>query len=152
MKESVTGDVSGTVTGNVEITVVYTKDVLVDPTVDLDSQTPGDGIPDKYQAVVNFKAGSNGTLKGNTTHVITLKDANGNYAEKQTVEVTGPTASANSRYDFDGWTGDAKCNSSAFKAEMKLEGGKSYTVTANFSSIASSGTLCQPISTFLRTP
>lgn len=109
-----------------------------DPT-GTDPEKPGDGIPDKYQAVVNFKAGSNGTLKGNTTQVITLKDANGNYAEKQTVEVTGPTASANSRYDFDGWTGDAKCNSSAFKAEMKLEGGKSYTVTANFSRRSSGG-------------
>ena len=104
-----------------------------------DPNKPGDDIPDKYQAVVNFKAGSNGTLKGNTTHVITLKNADGNYAEKQTVEVTGPTASANSRYDFDGWTGDAKCNSSAFKAEMKLEGGKSYTVTANFSRRSSGG-------------
>ena len=114
----------------------YTKDNW---NAEDNSTTGGDGIPDKYQAVVNFKAGSNGTLKGNTTHVITLKDANGNYAEKQTVEVTGPTASANSRYDFDGWTGDAKCNSSAFKAEMKLEGGKSYTVTANFSRRSSGG-------------
>ena len=121
--------------------VNYDVDALADTSIP-EGQLPedgGDGIPDKYQAVVNFKAGSNGTLKGNTTHVITLKDANGNYAEKQTVEVTGPTASANSRYDFDGWTGDAKCNSSAFKAEMKLEGGKSYTVTANFSRRSSGG-------------
>ena len=130
-----------TVTGNTIIDLYYDVDALADTSIP-EGQLPedgGDGIPDKYQAVVNFKAGSNGTLKGNTTQVITLKDANGNYAEKQTVEVTGPTASANSRYDFDGWTGDAKCNSSAFKAEMKLEGGKSYTVTANFSRRSSGG-------------
>ena len=121
------------------INLYYTKDEKTDSNNDTNGDKPGDGIPDKYQAVVNFKAGSNGTLKGNTTHVITLKNAEGDYAEKQTVEVTGPTASANSRYDFDGWTGDAKCNSSAFKAEMKLEGGKSYTVTANFSRRSSGG-------------
>ena len=130
-----------TVTGDTIIDLYYDVDALADTSIP-EGQLPGDGgdgIPDKYQAVVNFKAGSNGTLKGNTTHVITLKNADGNYAEKQTVEVTGPTASANSRYDFDGWTGDAKCNSSAFKAEMKLEGGKSYTVTANFSRRSSGG-------------
>ena len=125
-------DLSGTVRNGRKVLLIlnYAKDNWDDENNEI---TGGDNIPDKYQAVVNFVAGSNGTLTGTVpkTQIITLKE-NGSYLEKQTAEVIGPTASPDSNYKFTEWTGDASYSTADFKANMELEGGHTYTVTANF--------------------
>ena len=65
----------------------FEKDVLVDPSEeDKTPDKPGDGIPDKYQVKVYYRA-VNGTVSFGST-VVTKKDASGNPAEDGTAELT----------------------------------------------------------------
>ena len=63
-----------------------------------------DNIPDKYQVTVNYAAETGGTITGNTTEVLTIKDDAGKYAESGTVTATGSTAAATDGYFFNKWT------------------------------------------------
>ena len=152
VKESVTGDnAEGTVgTRDVTITVVYTKDVLVDPTAPgpKPEKGPGDNIPDKYQVTINYVSSDTtiGRITGRTQEVLTI------YVDKKpapngTVQANGSTAEATgSRNYFSNWTKEKKdgtqvgANTTLEPLEIKeAEGGKTYTFYANFYHRSSSG-------------
>ena len=105
-----------------------------------DSETGGDGIPDCYQVLVNYKSGdtNRGSVGPLTMEVLTIKDATGNLVNKGTVKASGSTATATgSRCYFSSWTTNADVNTSKEPATLgqqtfTAEGGKTYTFTANF--------------------
>ncbi len=98
------------VPGNTTITFTarFDKDVLVDPSEkDKTPDKPGDGIPDKYQVTVYYRA-VNGTVSMPST-VVTKKDTNGNPAENGTAKLAEahiPTATPIAGYVAAGnlWT------------------------------------------------
>ena len=141
VKESVNGSITGTVTDNVEITVVYTKDVLVDPTAPgpKPEKGPGDNIPDKYQVTINYVDDntSRGKITGLTTEVKTIRDESNNPVKTGKVEASGSIATAvGSRNYFSNWTDKDNTQVSTSAASGKLPfdavGGETYTFTANF--------------------
>ncbi|MCF0109162.1 MAG: hypothetical protein HUJ57_03575, partial [Erysipelotrichaceae bacterium] len=80
-------------------TANYAEDVLDDPEVDDTPNTPGDGIPDKYQIKVNY-AVENGTIDM-TEAVVTKFDAKGTPAADGTATLGAshiPTPAANAGY------------------------------------------------------
>ena len=91
------------------INVYYELDNVVDPGEDPYPTQPGDGIPDKYQAMVLFTTAdeAQGTVGGDTTKVFTLRDAADNLVESADVNVTadGVTTTAAEGYAFFNWTG-----------------------------------------------
>ena len=141
IKESVPSNVKGTMgKSDVTITVVYTKDVLVDPTAPK-TNGPGDNIPDKYQVTINYVSSDTtiGRITGRTQEVLTI------YVDKKpasngTVQANGSTAEATgSRNYFSNWTKEKKdgtqvgANTTLEPLEIKdAEGGKTYTFYANF--------------------
>ena len=141
VKESVTGDdVKGTVgKSDVIITVVYTKDVLVDSTVPK-TDSPGDNIPDKYQVTINYVDDNTGRGKitGLTTEVKTIRDESNNPVKTGKVKASGSTAEATgSKNYFSNWTdktGKQVDTNATLKARTieNAEGGTTYTFTANF--------------------
>ena len=143
VKESMTGSATGTVNGgNVEITVVYTKDVLVDSTVP-ETGGPGDNIPDKYQVTINYVDDNTGRgrITGLTKEVLTIKNTEGKWASTGTVTANGSTATDNGgRNYFSKWTKDntqvstyATLNNEAIQRVIqKFKGGETYTFIANF--------------------
>ena len=149
IKESVPSNVKGTMgKSDVTITVVYTKDVLVDPTVPK-PDGPGDNIPDKYQVIVKYVPDTTGrgTVGQLTEEVLTIyKDSEKKeYASEGQVTATGSTATANGgRNYFSNWTNNANVNTSKEPAMLgkqtfTAEGGKTYTFTANFGRSSGSG-------------
>ena len=116
-----------------EIIVTYALDNWKD-SEDGDTETGGDGIPDKYQALVKFAANENGAVSGTgTTQVFTLKNGDA-YAESGTITPVedGITITPNEGYAFDIWTegeGDSAVN--PFTAR-KVNGGDTITFYANF--------------------
>ena len=148
VKESMTGSATGTVNGgNVEITVVYTKDVLVDSTVP-ETGGPGDNIPDKYQVTINYVSSDTtiGRITSRTQEVLTIREDK-QPTNKGTVQASGSTAEATgSRNYFSNWTKEKKdgtqvgANTTLEPLEIKdAEGGKTYTFYANFYHRSSSG-------------
>ncbi|MCI8853982.1 MAG: DUF11 domain-containing protein, partial [Lachnospiraceae bacterium] len=106
--EKVTGDLTGTMGDkDLTITVTYTLDNIGG--TDENGNDKGDGIPDKYQVVVTYRA-VNGTLKGRTRVVVTLKNAKGEYATAaqggigHLVATQIPMATANEGYGNGQWT------------------------------------------------
>lgn len=99
-----------------------------------DDETPGDNIPDKYQAVVNFLADPNGSV-GNkdekTTQVFTLKKGDdGKYSDSVTPANVTPIPKEN--FAFDIWTKDnGETGVNPFVAQT-LNGGDKVTYTAHF--------------------
>ena len=83
------------------IKVYYTKDVIGE--IDKDGNDTGDGIPDKYQIVVKYVAGSNGRLDGTTYQVFDLRQE-GSDELLTIVTLTFPTPVANNGYRFSNWT------------------------------------------------
>ena len=84
---------------------------------DKDSETGGDGIPDCYQVLVNYKSGdtNRGSVGPLTMEVLTIK-SNGVYASEGQVTATGSTAEATGRNYFSNWTpppARRKCSGSA---------------------------------------
>lgn len=103
--------------GNVEINVIYSIDTH---STDPNNPDSSDGIPDKYQARVDYVV-SNGTFSFGYTYV-TLFDENGNWSEtgKGTLDATQiPTATANAGYDQ---------NSFAWQGNTPVAG---YEITGN---------------------
>ena len=142
VKESVTGNVEGTVgTSDVIITVVYTKDVLVDPTVPK-TNDPGDNIPDKYQVIVKYVPDTTGrgTVGQLTEEVLTIyRDSEKKgYASEGQVTATGSIATVTgNRCYFSKWTTNATVDTSKEPATLgkktfNAKGGETYTFTANF--------------------
>ncbi|MCI8997131.1 MAG: DUF11 domain-containing protein, partial [Lachnospiraceae bacterium] len=106
--EKVTGDLTGTMGDkDLTITATYTLDNIGG--TDENGNDKGDGIPDKYQVVVTYRA-VNGTLKGRTRVVVTLKNAKGEYATAaqggigHLVATQIPMATANEGYGNGQWT------------------------------------------------
>lgn len=109
---------------------------------DKDSDKGGDGIPDKYQAVIKYV--SENDAKGSVSfamEVVTVKDetyfsipvANGK------IKITGSKATAADGYLFKNWTSDENLTfEGASVAELKgqrisgVQGGQTYTFTAHF--------------------
>ena len=147
VKETENAPVAGTLTANVEITVVYTKDVLVDSTVPT-TDGPGDNIPDKYQVTINYVSSDTtiGRITGRTQEVLTI-DVDKKPASNGTVQANGSTAEATgSRNYFSNWTKEKKdgtqvgANTTLEPLEIKnAEGGKTYTFYANFYHRSSGG-------------
>ena len=116
-----------------EIIVTYALDNWKD-SEDGDTETGGDGIPDKYQALVKFAAKENGTVSGTgTTQVFTLKDGDA-YAESGTITPvnTEITITPANGYAFDIWTeGEDDSAVNPFTA-IEVNGGDTITFYANF--------------------
>ena len=121
-------------TANV-IRVYYEKDTITDPNNDGNGENPGDGIPDKYQAVVNYESANDAQGTVNLAQkVITFA----NNATSGTVNifdgvVTNPTAG----FVFDGWTEGG--NAVASNLTRVLQGNTEYTFIATQVVIASGG-------------
>ena len=95
----------------------------------------GDGVPDKYQATVNFVAGENGEVTGDVTKVYTIFGADGKYAEEGVItpSLEGVTVTPDEGYKVDGWTNaaDERVNP---ESEITVEGGDVVVFTVNFQS------------------
>ncbi len=90
----------GKVTGNMEITVIYSKDMI-----GTDDPEEPDGIPDKYQVTILYQSESaeKGTVGELTKEVQTIRVDN-KWATSGTVNATGSTATAAEGYFFNKWT------------------------------------------------
>ena len=139
------GTIPNEVTGGTTIKVYYYLDNWKDAdettdSDDKDSETGGDGIPDCYQVLVNYKSGdtNRGSVGPRTMEVLTIKNTEDKWASTGTVKASGSTATATgSRCYFSSWTNDADVNTSNAPATLgqqtfNAEGGKTYTFTANF--------------------
>ena len=95
----------------------------------------GDGVPDKYQATVNFVAGENGEVTGDVTKVYTIFGADGKYAEEGVItpSLEGVTVTPNEGYKVDGWTNAADERVDP-ESEITVEGGEVVVFTVNFQS------------------
>ena len=95
----------------------------------------GDGVPDKYQATVNFVAGENGKVTGDVTKVYTIVGEDGKYAEEGVItpSLEGVTVTPDEGYKVDGWTNaaDERVNP---ESEITVEGGDVVVFTVNFQS------------------
>ena len=111
------------------INLTYAVDVITDPNNDGNGEeNPGDGIPDKYQAVVNYESANDAQGTVNLAQkVITFA----NNATSGTVNifdgvVTNPTAG----FVFDGWIEGG--NAVASNLTRVLQGNTEYTFIANW--------------------
>ena len=95
----------------------------------------GDGVPDKYQATVNFVAGENGEVTGDVTKVYTIFGADGKYAEEGVItpSLEGVTVTPDEGYKVDGWTNAAGERVDP-ESEITVEGGDVVVFTVNFQS------------------
>ena len=112
-----------------------------------DTDTNNDDIPDKYQVFVNFKsADENGSVRGNTFQVFTLRDENGNPTQSGNITPAEVTTVANENYQFDIWTeGTGETSVDPF-AERQVEGGDTITFYAHFKGTNSVYTLDKALS------
>ena len=116
------------------VSVYFDKDVVVDLTVpDPDPTKPGDGIADKYQAVITYASANNaqGTVGGTTARVVTLVDSDGNYATSQTITPGIParmTLAAAAGYTANGWDRNPS-------DELEVKGGQTYTYYAQWAAV-----------------
>ena len=125
---------------------------------DKDSETGGDGIPDKYQVLVLFKSADDnkGTVTGNGTVQVftftessTSDDSSAKPVYKNSGDVTpvneNITKSAKSGYEFKDWTGSSdnetvKINSAdPFAKISNVPGNTTITFVANWTAKSSTG-------------
>lgn len=115
-------------TANV-IRVYYEKDTIADPNNDGNGdENPGDGIPDKYQAVVNYVSANDAQGTVNLAQkVVTFA----NNAISGTVNIfDGVTPNPTAGFVFDGWTEGG--NAVVSNLTRELQGNTEYTFTANW--------------------
>lgn len=99
--ESVKGEPNGMINGDVNIEVVYTVD-------DIGPDGGSDGIPDRYQATVTYRAVNgtmNGVENGLYSFVVTLRDESGEPSETGKAVLTAeqlPVTSASDGYNPEG--------------------------------------------------
>ena len=98
-----------------------------------DDPNKPDGIPDKYQVLVNYKADANGKVTGREVEIITLVDAEGNYVQSGDVTTSGSEAQGDPGYMLENWT-DPENNTSAdgVFAFSGVAGGSVIDVVAHF--------------------
>ena len=127
----------GKVTGNMEITVIYSKDMI-----GTDDPEKPDGIPDKYQVTILYQSENTekGTVGELTKEVKTILVDN-EWATSGTVTATGSTATAAEGYFFNKWTkavNDDAAENTDLLAETgsidldTVKGGDVITFTAYF--------------------
>ena len=111
------------------ITLTYAVDVIVDPDVnDPDPVQPGDGVADKYQAVINYVSANNAQGTVNVAQRVETFTAP---ATSGTVNIfDGVTPNPTAGFVFDGWTEDG--NAVASNLTRVLQGNTEYTFTANW--------------------
>ena len=138
--DSITTNNSGTITGDVEITVTYSLDAKGDKD-DIDKP---DGTADKYQIFIKYVSANEAQGTVNPaweTQNIYADAERTTYATQGDVTATGSTATAITGNAFDKWTkkintSDAENTSlEATTGEIKLEnvtGGTTITFTAHF--------------------
>ena len=98
-----------------------------------DDPNKPDGIPDKYQVLVNYKADENGKVTGREAEVFTLVDAEGNYVKSGDVTTSGSEAQGNEGYAFDFWTDPAETHSAdGVYAFTGVAGGSTIDIVAHF--------------------
>ena len=120
------GTSSNSIVRGLPALTIYGKaeDDTVNLTMDTwnDATGGGDGIPDKYQAILKYVADSHSTVSGTTTKVITLQDAAGNYVASKTMTpgTDGVTYKIDSDYKFNGWEPNPN-------VEQTINGGRTYT-------------------------
>ena len=125
-----------TVTADTTFYAYCDTDVLVDPDQDPDPETPGDQIPDKFQATIRYVSADE--AKGTTAPAeeVTTIGEEGAYAEEGTVVIGGSTATGSEGYTFDCWTkpdGSKSYDSAVLAAEeLAVKGGETYVYTASF--------------------
>lgn len=114
-------------TANV-IRVYYEKDTITDPNNDGNGENPGDGIPDKYQAVVNYESANDAQGTVNLAQkVVTFA----NNATSGTINIfDGVTPNPTAGFVFDSWTEGG--NAVASNLTRVLQGNTVYTFTANW--------------------
>lgn len=111
------------------------------------SETGGDGIPDKYQALVKFLPGDpNGKVSGKTTQVITMPKNDAEYVSEVKLDnVEGfevATATPKSGFEFNVWTMNEVTDETKDEAEtavtpkdVTVKAGSKTTFFAHFKSI-----------------
>lgn len=118
------------------VRVYYSADTLSDPERDPDPETPGDGIPDKYQITFTYKAAANGSVTGITTEVktiqeITLDPVTGTVTSVGPVKAVNPTqpstVTPDQGYHFLNWNR----GSQILKDDEAVRAG-SYTTSQTF--------------------
>ena len=99
-----------------------------------DDPNKPDGIPDKYQVLVNYKADENGKVTGREVEIITLVDAEGNYVQTGDITTSGSEAQGNEGYTLENWTDPANntSNDGVF-AFSGVAGGSVIDIVAHFS-------------------
>ena len=114
-------------TANV-IRVYYEKDTITDPNNDGNGENPGDGISDKYQAVVNYESANDAQGHVNLAQkVVTFA----NNATSGTINIfDGVTPNPTAGFVFDGWTEGG--NAVASNLTRVLQGNTEYTFIANW--------------------
>lgn len=126
------GDVEeGIATGDVEVTFIYSTDVMGD--VDGGS----DGVADKYQAFIIYRSNNSalGTVS-QTGEAIDLREDFDSEPSVEDVSISGSTAVASSGARFTGWTLDGEEISSDAVLKYSFDTvvpGAVYTFVANFS-------------------
>ncbi|MBQ8718726.1 MAG: S-layer homology domain-containing protein, partial [Clostridia bacterium] len=132
--------------GVTKLKLYYSADVIGEGKGDETNKS--DGIPDKYQVTVLYKSETGGEIVGTEKEVLTIKDSNGNYLTTGNVTAGGSEVERErSKYRFDGWDASSDACKLVDKYEMKLEefeiegaeGGKTYTITAEFHKKSSGG-------------
>ena len=132
-----------TITGNTTLFAIWETDDWNETT---DQPTGGDGIPDKYQAVIMYvsEEDADENPKGNVSfaqEVVTVKDED--YFRFPVaygkIWITGSEATAADGYLFKNWTSDGNLTfEGASVAALKgqrikgVQGGQTYTFTAHF--------------------
>ena len=119
----------GAVEADNVITLTYAVDVITDPNNDNNGdENPGDGIPDKYQAVVNYESANDaqGTVNLEQKVVTFANNATSGSVNIFDGVATNPTAG----FVFDGWTEGG--NAVASNLTRVLQGNTVYTFTANW--------------------
>ena len=118
----------GAVEADNVITLTYAVDVITDPNNDGNGENPGDGIPDKYQAVVNYESANDAQGTVNLAQkVVTFA----NNATSGTINIfDGVTPNPTAGFVFDSWTEGG--NAVASNLTRVLQGNTVYTFTANW--------------------
>ena len=134
---------TGNASGNVIINVYYALDNWKDAEQtededDKDSLTGGDGIPDKYQALVKFESAdaTKGTVAGTgAVQVFTFKNAEGEYLTSGNVtpSLANVTTTPADGFAFDIWTKDGE-KADPSQLIPNVNGGTTIIFKANWKS------------------
>ncbi|MGN1004298.1 MAG: InlB B-repeat-containing protein [Oscillospiraceae bacterium] len=126
-------------TGENVINLYYTKDIWND---EKNSDEEGDGIPDKYQVLINYvSANENQGSVNPAKEVVTLykQSDDGAWERIADAAAAGSTATPKSGYTFVNWInndGTEEATTAQYVPSIEnAEGGETYTFTANFTAI-----------------